>query len=47
MLARRIQDRGDVLRVVDAEDLHARIVPRYQAGKATEAKCNFRWRSGG
>ena len=27
MLARRIQDRGDVLRVVDAEDLHARIVP--------------------
>jgi hypothetical protein len=27
VLARRVQDRGDVLRVVDAEDLHARIVP--------------------
>ena len=37
---------GEVLPVAGAEDLRARVVPETPAGKATEAKCDFRWRGG-
>jgi hypothetical protein len=36
---------GELLSVTDAEDLHAELMlPRHQAGKATEARRDFRWR---
>jgi len=38
---------GEVLGVADAQDFRARLVAEAPGRKATEARCDFRWRAAG